>query len=504
MNKKIVRRILSLVLICIIAFIGCKPQTVATETDMIPISEYEQGVEEEEFPEVLLDADGNVLYNSMSDEALLDYIETDLYEKIVDELNSDDYLVESVSAKYVSQEYIDELEYNSKPNVYFGYTLAELDESFQGSRYIFTLGDNGETIVEEFKEYDDTYEKVITNVAIGSGVILVCVVVSIVTGGVADAVAAPAVSVIFATAAKTGTVIALSDGILSGVVCGSLEGIKSGDVEKAVKTGLLEGSKSFKWGAIVGAVAGGVGKAASLYNFTLNGLTMNEAAILQSKEKVPENVLIKLKSMDEYTEIVEEAKNGGPTIEEISKILKETDCPFELAKKIKSVDEYYKLVEAARNGTLTIEEFANLCDKTKYPLELVKLFKSPEEAAIYFEEANLYAETVNGQAALVRTIDLEYKSFVAGKEYTNLERMLMGYAPIDPATGKAYELHHIGQQVDSPLAILTWAEHRSTGNNGILHDMNIKDGEGVHALMTDAEWTTQREGFWKAFGEMLK
>ena len=48
---------------------------------------------------------------------------------------------------------------------------------------MFTLGDDGDTIVTAFEAYDDTYEKVIKNVAIGTGVILICVTVSIVSEG---------------------------------------------------------------------------------------------------------------------------------------------------------------------------------------------------------------------------------------------------------------------------------------------------------------------------------
>ena len=53
------------------------------------------------------------------------------------------------------EEYLDEVAFNSQSNVYFGYTLAELDEVFQGTRYIFTLGDDGNTTVRELQAIDD-------------------------------------------------------------------------------------------------------------------------------------------------------------------------------------------------------------------------------------------------------------------------------------------------------------------------------------------------------------
>ena len=122
-------------------------------------------------------------FSGMNDPNLLRYTEDTIYENLVATLDSDEYFVENVSAVYISQEYIDELAYNSQANIYFGYTLQELAEQFQGKKYIFTLGDDGSTIVTEFEEYDDTYDRALKNVAIGTGVILVCVTVSVVTAG---------------------------------------------------------------------------------------------------------------------------------------------------------------------------------------------------------------------------------------------------------------------------------------------------------------------------------
>ena len=62
-------------------------------------------------------------------------------------------------------------------------------------------------------DYDDAYDRVIRNVAIGTGVILVCVTVSVVSAGVG----APAVSMIFAMAAKEGAVGGLLGAAKSGV-----------------------------------------------------------------------------------------------------------------------------------------------------------------------------------------------------------------------------------------------------------------------------------------------
>lgn len=99
------------------------------------------------------------------------------------------------------------------------------------------------------------------NVAIGTGVILICVTVSIVSAGAG----APVVSVILAAAAKEATTLAIKSGIMSGVVAGIATGYQTGDFDKAVKAAALAGSESFKWGAITGAIKGGAKKAISIH-----------------------------------------------------------------------------------------------------------------------------------------------------------------------------------------------------------------------------------------------
>lgn len=200
-------------------------------------------------------------FNSLNDENLLQFIEDDVYAGITDQLASEDYKVESVDAIYISKEYLEEIEYNSKENIYFGYTLSELDKQYDGLRYIFTLGDDGKTTTKTFEKYDDTYEKIIKNITVGSGVILVCATVSVVSAGVG---APAAVSMVFMASAKTGTAFALSTGTLSSAATAIVTGIETKDVEKTVKAAMLSGSENFKWGAITGVVTGGASETVKL------------------------------------------------------------------------------------------------------------------------------------------------------------------------------------------------------------------------------------------------
>lgn len=201
-------------------------------------------------------------FSSLSDPSLLQYVEDNLYAELVDQFDSEDYIIENISAVYISQEYLDELAYNSRANIFFGYTLEEWDAQFEGKRYVFSLGDNGETVVEEFAAYDNTYEQVLKNVAVGTGVIFVCATVSVVTAGTGLVT----VSAIFAISAKSATVASLSGGALSGIMTGIVEGIRTGDFDSALKAGALAGSEGFKWGAISGAALGSVSELRSVTN----------------------------------------------------------------------------------------------------------------------------------------------------------------------------------------------------------------------------------------------
>ena len=353
-------------------------------------------------------AEGEPEFSGMNDPALLQYIEDDLYENLVTSLDSDEYFVENVQAVYISQEYLDEIAYNSQSNVFFGFTLAELEAQFSGERYVFTLGDDGTTQVQPFEDYDDTYDRILHNIAVGTGVILICVTVSVVTGG-----AAPAVSMIFAMSAKTATVAGVSGGLLGGVASGIVTGIQTHDWDAALKAAALTGSENFKWGTITGAIGGGASEAMALKGATLNGLTMNEAAIIQ----------------------------------------RESGYPIDVIKQFAKMDQYY------------------IC-----------------------QEAGLTRQLINNKISLIRDIDL---AFTDEHGLTNLERMRRGLAALDPATGQAYELHHIGQQMDSTLAILTKAEHMQNGNNKIWH--LFEGASEIDRPMFDK----QRQAFWKALADQL-
>lgn len=409
------KRVLALLLSLVMLLSGCAQSKPASKTSSAssgsPADSVADSVSESYTPRMTVWPDDVPQYTSLNDTDLLAHVEDLVYRDTVFSLNSADYLVSDVSAVYVSKEYLEELEYNSQSNIYFGYTLDELDAQFQGKRYVFTLGDNGKTIVQPLETIaDNSTETMLKNVAIGTGVILVCVTVSSVTVS-----SAPAVSVILAISAKTGAIGALSGGAMSGIPAGVIRGIETGNVEEALKTAALKGSEGFKWGAISGALVGGAKEAAAIKSITQSGLTMNQAAAIQQRSHWPADTISELHSIEEYN---------------------------------------------------------------------------------VYEKAGLKPVMVNGKTALVQDIDLNFKSELPdGTVVTNLERMQKGYAPIDPATEKAYQLHHIGQKSDGTLAILKEAEHQ--GNSSILNIVG-KDSE----IDRYAFGKTRKE-FWQYLGNVV-
>ena len=237
-------------------------------------------------------------FDSLDDEDLLAYVEDLVYSDAVTSLNSDEYFVENVSTVYISKEYLDEVAFNSQSNIYFGYTLAELDEVFQGTKYIFTLSDDGTTTVQELQEIEDvSTETMLKNVAIGTGVILVCVTVSVVSAGAG----APAVSMIFAASAATAETFAISGAAFGGISAGIVRGIETGDFNEAVDAAAMGATEGFKWGAISGAIHGGVSEGKALYGAAKQTtFTMNQYAQIQQETGYPLDVIKQFHTMDEY------------------------------------------------------------------------------------------------------------------------------------------------------------------------------------------------------------
>ena len=249
-------------------------------------------------------------YAVPTDPEMSEGLEESVYASLRKALNSEEFLVDEVEVAYVSQEYLDEVRDNSQENVFFGYTLSEIRDYFDGTPYVFTV-ENGATVVKPFENYDDTWEQVAVNVATGTGVIAVCVTVTV----LAPAIGAPtAVTAIFTFATGGAVSGAVVDAAISGVFTGITTGVQTGDIEQAIKAAALSASEDCKCGAIIGAVAAGAAEGAGLLKASKYakkageaGLTMSEAAKVQLESGYSLQTIRNMRNMEEY----EVYKNAG-------------------------------------------------------------------------------------------------------------------------------------------------------------------------------------------------
>lgn len=252
---------------------------------------------EETIPDFLVDE--NFDFDSLDDPAFLQYLEDSVYANLESEFAGSEavYQIDDVSVTFVSREYLEETAYNSKANIFFGYTLAQIDEVFQGEKYVFTLSDKGETVVQEFIEIpNDTYNRVIKNVLIGTGVILICVTVTVLTAGAAAPAAAAGgtsvasmaaagtlttgakIHMIFAASAHTAASFATKGAFFAGATTLVTRGYETGwDMDAMTESALVNSSEAFKWGAISGAVVGGGSEALHIHRVSRGAITPREA-----------------------------------------------------------------------------------------------------------------------------------------------------------------------------------------------------------------------------------
>ena len=158
--------------------------------------------------------------------------------------------------------------------------------------------------------------------------------------------------------------------------------------------------------------------------------------------------------------------------------------------------------------TMTPQEINTLKQRTGWCDEIVNCIGSMAEANIYIR-AGLQARKIGGRWALCRTninwadysirrntwlktsTQKRLKDYDRWAEYNNADLIGEGFPPRDP-NGDPYELHHIGQQQDSPFAELTWTEHMGAGNNPILHKV------GKESEIDRGQFDHEKTAYWKA------
>lgn len=262
-------------------------------------------------------------------------------------------------------------------------------------------------------------------------------------GAVAGEVAVKAGEVVVETAAKVGEAVEKGAEVVA-------------EAAEKIPEKVAEGVESAK------------ADAEELSKLDLDGLKKSGQEIIQSKMESIRN--LSPKQLDEITNrVMENAEDKTENAEP------ETDKDVEKTKG------------------LTDEEKAKIKEETGWSDEIIDAIGSMEEYDIY-KKAGLLEAEIGGKKCLIRT-DIDWDQTDAFGN-TNRERAEKGLAPLDK-NGKPLQLHHIGQHADSPLAELTFEEHRCGGNDTILHDKN-KETE-VHG--EGNKWDSERSDYWKARGE---
>lgn len=148
---------------------------------------------------------------------------------------------------------------------------------------------------------------------------------------------------------------------------------------------------------------------------------------------------------------------------------------------------------------LTADQQQEIMRRTGWSMDVVQYIRTMDEAELYIE-AGLKEMHVNEKVALTQPrIDPKYvmpewwvKEYgESWRGWTNADLMGEGYPPHDEK-GDPYELHHIGQFSDSPLAELTWHQHHEDGNFAILHTFDD------YSDIERSKFTKEKSLYWQA------
>lgn len=161
---------------------------------------------------------------------------------------------------------------------------------------------------------------------------------------------------------------------------------------------------------------------------------------------------------------------------------------------------YYKTdrSDAEKTG-LTENEKAEIIKETGWPAEIVNCIESMDQCEVY-KNADLHEAEIDGRKCLVKNIDMDYVDPKTG--LTNRELMEKGRAPIDAKTGESIELHHMGQNFNSPFAELCANSEHGDGKDAILHDKKVESWRQDPEKKNQYN-NVQRPNHWKARAEEM-
>lgn len=154
---------------------------------------------------------------------------------------------------------------------------------------------------------------------------------------------------------------------------------------------------------------------------------------------------------------------------------------------------------AGANEGLTRKERMEIQKDCGWTKKIVDGIENKGQLEIY-KKAELHEEKVNERECLVKEIDINYVD--PKTNMTNLQRMERGLSPVDANTGEKIELHHMGQNFNSPFAELRENSEHGDGNHGILHTRHEDSWRNTPEKVR--EYQIQKKTHWIERAEMLK
>lgn len=184
----------------------------------------------------------------------------------------------------------------------------------------------------------------------------------------------------------------------------------------------------------------------------------------------------------------------NPEQKSVTKRFEETAIPSDAdRKKLKRLFENKKDMGNSAEKKLSMDnEHNRYARETGWGKDIINKIDSPEQYDIY-KNANLHEKDVNGRKCLVKNIDYNYKDPKTGM--TNRERMEKGRSPYDARTGEKIELHHMGQEHNSPFAELNENSEHGNGNHKILHPKTVGSWRINDAYLND--YAKEKAAHWK-------
>ena len=216
---------------------------------------------------------------------------------------------------------------------------------------------------------------------------------------------------------------------------------------------------------------------------------------LASSEKLDVNINV---SKSEVIPQPENVANSGLTEERSN-----NTNPIETAEKQSHFQENTEAQHSIeiskdieqRTERLTDEQKIEIKLKTGWSDAIIDSIRSMDEAQIYID-AGLQEGEVNGKLALLQSkIDGNACNEPKWPDWTNKALAEDGYPPRDEA-GRPYELHHIGQNPESPLAELTYDQHHCNGNFIKLHTFD-------ESSIDRQQFNKERKEYWETRSQTL-